>query len=153
MVLNHLSQNIFTMVEENFGFCWWKMPKNSNQLSQNIFTVAEENFGLWWSQMSKNKGFEPLITDYLHHCSRKFWILMSQMPKNNGFEPLISIYIFTIEESFGFWWPEMPQSKVFEPLKPTFCRCSSPWLKNIFDFDDTKCAIIKYFSKFTTLYF
>ena len=145
--LSRLSQNFFTMVEENFGVWWSKMPKNEGfepfisaylhhgwrnfcilmiwnaqewwiwttylkisslwlkkildyddlkcpimkdlkHLSQNIFTMVEENFRLWWSKMPHNEGFEALISEYLHHGWRKFWMLVMQNAQE--FEPLIS---------------------------------------------------------------
>ena len=50
--------------------------KDLSCLSQINFTMVEENFELWWSLIPKNKGFELLISEYIHHGWRKFWILM-----------------------------------------------------------------------------
>ena len=113
-------------------------------LSQNILTMVEENFRVWWSEILKNKGFEPPISAYLHHGWRKFWILMilnaqewriwttylriySPWLKKLDFDYLkfprikdlnhLSQHIFTmVEENFGFWWCDGSKNEGFEPL-------------------------------------
>ena len=50
--------------------------KDLNHSSQTVFTMIEENFGFWWSEMPKNEGFKALITECLDHGWRKFWNLM-----------------------------------------------------------------------------
>ena len=54
------SQNIFTMVEENFGFRWSEMHQNEGfqQVTNRIFTMVKENFGFAWSSMLQNEGFQ-----------------------------------------------------------------------------------------------
>ena len=37
--------------------------KDLNRLSQNMFTMVEENFEFWWSKILLNKRFEPLIAE------------------------------------------------------------------------------------------
>ena len=130
--LNHLSQNIFTMIEENFGFWWSKMRprmKDLNHFAQNIFTIAEKNFGFWWYEMPKNKGYEPLISEYLHHGSGKFWILMIWNAQEwRIWTTYLRISSPWLKKIFEFWWYEMPKNNGFEPLMTTFRRISSPWL-------------------------
>ena len=50
--------------------------KDLNHPSETIFTMVEENCGFLSSEMPQNEGFEPVISDYFYHGWRKFWILM-----------------------------------------------------------------------------
>ena len=66
------SQIIFTMFEQNWFWCI-EMPQNVedlNRISQNIFTMVEENFGFWWPEMPMNKGFEVFL-DLVNFFLRK----------------------------------------------------------------------------------
>ena len=90
-----------------------------SRLSQNIFTMVEENFVFWWPQMpQQNEGFiwaaylrifSPWLKKILDFDNLKF-------PRIKDLNHL-SRHIFTmVEENFGFWWPEMPKNDGFETL-------------------------------------
>ena len=49
--------------------------KNFSYFSENIFTIVEENFE-FDGQWLQNEGFQLFSREYFHHGWRKFWILM-----------------------------------------------------------------------------
>ena len=70
------SSSLWLMKILDFDDLMGPRMKDLNHLSQNIFTMVEENFEFSWSEIPKNKGFEPLISEYLHHGLRKFLIFV-----------------------------------------------------------------------------
>ena len=96
------------------------------------------------------KHFKTLITEYLHHGWRKFWILMISNALEWRISTCLSQNIFTIvEEIFEFWWSEIHPNEAFQNVHH---RISSPWLKKNWDFDDLKCSGMKDFNTFITKY-
>ena len=65
-------------LEEIFWFSWSETLKDMNLLSQNIFTMVEENLWFSLSWMLQNEEFGLHISEYLHQSSRKLWILMTK---------------------------------------------------------------------------
>ena len=146
--LNRLSQNIFTMIEENSGFWWSEIPKNEgfeppylrisspwlkkildfddlmgprmknlNHLFQNIFIMVKENFEFWWSEIPKNEGFEPLISAYLHHGWRKFWILMIWNAQEwRIWTTYLRIFLLWLKKNLNFDQLEFPRIKYLKHL-------------------------------------
>ena len=91
--LNHLSQHIFIMVDENFVFWWSQMP--------------QQNEGFIWTTYLRI--FSPWMIKILDFDDLKF----PRMKDSN----LSSKNIFTmVEEKFEFWWSEIPKNEGFEPL-------------------------------------
>ena len=90
------SQNIFTMVEENFGFWWCEIHQIEGfwRLSQSIFTMVKENFAFWWCEIHQPEWrILALISEYLHHGWRKLWILMMWNAPEWRISALISEYL------------------------------------------------------------
>ena len=107
---------------------------------------------LWVLMIWNAQEFEPLMSEYLHHGWWKFWILMvSNALEWRIWTGYLRISSPWLEKALDF--DDLSKNKVFEPLMTTFRRISSPWLKTIFWFWRSEMPMIKYFSKFMTLYF
>ena len=114
--------------------------KDLNHLLQNIFTMVEENFWFSWSEMLQNGGFGMLISEYIHQGWRKFLIfVMWNAPEWRIWTAYTRISSPWLKKTLIFVVWSASEWRIWNP----YLRIYSPRLKNIFDFRDLECPRMK----------